>query len=141
MPRSILILHKKKERKKGEKVVIDEIARRIETTKRTKNGAWKKGGRKMVQVAHRQITLLPIPSSASLPFFPPEERRSTCNSSSRSSRRFPRFRKRPRWFVRSTRGRGRSHLHPLATVTWKPVPKSGRIANHQGWDRLFAQSW
>lgn len=102
MPRSILILHKKKERKKGEKVVIDEIARRIETTKRTKNGgAWKKGGRKMVQVAHRQITLLPIPSSASLPFFPPEERRSTCNSSSRSSRRFPRFRKRPRWFVRS----------------------------------------
>lgn len=68
MPRSILILHKKrKERKKGEKVVIDEITRRIETTKRTK-----KGGRKMVQVAHRQITLLPIPSSASLPFFPPK---------------------------------------------------------------------
>lgn len=26
----------------------------------------------MVQVAHRQITLLPIPSSASLPFFPPK---------------------------------------------------------------------
>lgn len=67
-------------------------------------------------------------------FFSPEERRSTCNSSSRSSRRFPCFRKRPRWFVRSTRGRGRSHLHPLATVTWKPVPKSGRIANHQGAD-------
>lgn len=42
---------------------------------------------------------------------------------------------RPRWFVRSTWGRGRrvSHLHPLATVTWKPVPKSGRIASRQGW--------
>lgn len=38
-------------------------------------------------------------------------------------------------------GGGRSHLHPLATVTWKRVPKSGRIANHQGWNRLFAQSW
>lgn len=42
MPRSILILHKKrKEKKKGEKVVIDEIARRIETTKRTKKGGEK----------------------------------------------------------------------------------------------------
>lgn len=42
MPRSILILHKKrKERKKGEKVVIDEIARRIERTKRTKKGGQK----------------------------------------------------------------------------------------------------
>lgn len=42
MPRSILILHKKrKERKKGEKVVIDEITRRIETTKRTKKGGEK----------------------------------------------------------------------------------------------------
>lgn len=48
--------------------MIDEITRRIETTKRTK-----KGGRKMVQVAHRQITLLPIPSSPSLPFFPRRE--------------------------------------------------------------------
>lgn len=139
MPRSILILHKKrKERKKGEKVVIDEITRRIETTKRRKNGAWKKGGRKMVQVAHRQITLLPIPSSASLPFFPPK----------RGDQPAILPVVRPAVFLvfendrdGSTRGRGRSHLHPLATVTWKPVPKSGRIASHQGWDRLFAQSW
>lgn len=135
MPRSILILHKKKERKKGEKVVIDEIARRIETTKRTKKGG-EKWSKSLIDKLRSYRSLCRHPF-----LFSPEERRSTCNSSSRSSRRFPRFRKRPRWFVRSTRGRGRSHLHPLATVTWKRVPKSGRIANHQGWNRLFAQSW
>lgn len=93
MPRSILILHKKrKERKKGEKVVIDEIARRIERTKRTKKGG-EKWSKSLIDKLRSYRSLRRHPFLFSL-----EERRSTCNSSSRSSRRFPRFRKRPRWF-------------------------------------------
>lgn len=92
--------------------------------KADKNRAWKKGGRKMVQVAHRQITLLPIPSSASLPFFPSSRGEAiNLHSSSRSSHRFPRFRKRPGRDGSFHLGQGSrrwSHLHPLATVTWKP---------------------
>lgn len=68
MPRSILILHKKKRKKKGGK-----SRDRWNRTKNRNDKTDKKGGRKMVQVAHRQITLLPIPSSASLPFFPRRE--------------------------------------------------------------------
>lgn len=102
---------------------MDENARTIET-RQSRQKPWKKGGRKMVRVAHRQITLLPIPSSASLPFFPSSRGKAiNLHSSSRSSHRFPRFRKRPGRDGSFHLGQGSrrwSHLHPLATVTWKP---------------------
>lgn len=122
--------------------------------KADKNRAWKKGGRKMVQVAHRQITLLPIPSSASLSFFspPPEERRSTSILPVVRPTVFLVFENDQAATVRSTWGRGRGG--GVTCIPWQRSlgnPKSGRIASHQGVvehafrailvNSLFLQGW
>lgn len=117
--------------------MIDEIARTIETDE--KRSTEKRGGEKWSKSlidklrSYRSLRRHPF---LFFFFFP---RREAINLQFFQSfvPPFSSFSKttRPRWFVRSTWGRGRrvSHLHPLATVTWKPIPKSGRIASRQGW--------
>lgn len=109
--------------------MIDEIARTIETDEKRGGEKWSKSLIDKLR-SYRSLRRHPF---LFFFFFP---RREAINL--RFFQSFvPPFSKttRPRWFVRSTWGRGRrvSHLHPLATVTWKPVPKSGRIASRQGW--------
>lgn len=104
---------------------MDENARTIETRQSRQKPSvekrWEKNGPSRSSTNYALTDpFVGIPSF----FFPPSRGEAiNLHSSSRSSHRFPRFRKRPGRDGSFHLGQGSrrwSHLHPLATVTWKP---------------------